>query len=243
PSILLSPAAIQEFRVQKNLFEARYGQGSGIVSMVTRSGSNGFHGTFYEFLRNERFDSANYFDNALGQKKAPFRQNQFGGTVGGPLRKNKLFYFFNYEGLRSRKSSTLGAIVPTVEQLSGNLSGLASTKRDAASGQPAILDPSTGQPFPNNRIPAQSLSSAVSKFLKYIPQPNASIGGQNLVLTRSRRNDDNQLTGRLDANLRANDTISGRYIWYDSDLFQPGIAPLYGTILPFRWQTVSLQET
>jgi outer membrane receptor protein involved in Fe transport len=243
PSILLSPAAIQEFRVQKNLFEARYGQGSGIVSMVTRSGSNGFHGTLYEFLRNERFDSANYFDNALGQKKAPFRQSQFGGTAGGPLRKNKLFYFFNYEGLRSRKSSTLGAIVPTVEQLSGNLSGLASTKRDAASGQPAILDPSTGQPFPNNRIPPQLLSSAVSKFLKYIPQPNASIGGQNLVLTRSRKNDDNQLTGRLDANLRASDTISGRYIWYDSDLFQPGIAPLYGTILPFRGQTVSAQET
>src|SRR5439155_112815 len=152
PSILLSPAAIQEFRVQKNLFEARYGQGSGIVSMITRSGSNGFHGTLYEFLRNERFDSANYFDNALGQKKAPFRQNQFGATVGGPLRKNKVFYFFNYEGLRSRKSATLGAIVPTVEQLSGNLSGLASTKRDPASGQLALLDPSKGQPFPYNRI-------------------------------------------------------------------------------------------
>ena len=163
--------------------------------------------------------------------------------MGGPLRKNKLFYFFNYEGLRSRKSSTLGAIVPTVAQLNGDLSGLASAKRDPASGQPAILDPSTGQPFPNNRIPAQSLSSAISKFLKYIPQPNANIGGQNLVLTRSRSNDDNQLTGRLDANLRASDTISGRYIWYDSDLFQPGIAPLYGTILPYRGQTVSVQET
>jgi outer membrane receptor protein involved in Fe transport len=243
PSILLSPAAIQEFRVQKNMFEARYGQGSGIVSMVTRSGSNGLHGTLYEFLRNERFDSANYFDNALGQPKAPFRQNQFGGTVGGPIRPNKLFYFFNYEGLRSRKSSTLGAIVPTAAQLSGNLAGLTSTKRDPATGQPAILDPSTGQPFPGNRIPVQELSSVISKFIKYIPSPNANIGGQNLVLTRSRSNDDNQLTGRLDANLRPSDTISGRYIWYDSDLFQPGIAPLYGTILPFRGQTVSMQET
>ena len=243
PSILLSPAAIQEFRVQKNMFEARYGQGSGIVSMVTRSGSNGLHGTLYEFLRNERFDSANYFDNALGQSKAPFRQNQFGGTVGGPLRPNKLFYFFNYEGLRSRKSSTFGAILPTPAQLTGNLAGLSSTKRDPATNQPAILDPSTGQPFPGNRIPAQELSSVISKFLKYIPAPNANIGGQNFVATRSRRNDDNQLTGRLDANLRPSDTVSGRYIWYDSDLFQPGIAPLYGTILPFRGQTVSLQET
>ena len=163
-----------------DLFSAEYGQGTGIVSLVSRSGSNAFHGALFEFLRNDRLDAANFFDNYFGNPKAPFRQNQFGATAGGAVVKNRLFFFGNWESLRSRRSNTLNARVPTQAQLAGDLTGLTSSKRDPVTGAAAILDPQTGQPFPGNRIPASRISTVTRNFTKYIPQPNADIGGQEL---------------------------------------------------------------
>src|SRR4051794_9007952 len=118
PSVLLSVDAIQEFKIDRNLFSAEYGQGSGIISLVSKSGGNRFHGSAFEFLRNDAFDAANFFDNYFGNPKAPFRQNQFGASAGGALVKNRLFFFANWESLRSRRSNTLTALVPTPSQLS-----------------------------------------------------------------------------------------------------------------------------
>jgi hypothetical protein len=242
PSVLLSPDAIMEFKVLRNGFDARYGQGSALVSMVTRSGGNAFHGSVYEFLRNDSLDAANFFDNYFGKTLPPYRRNQFGASGSGPILKNRLFFFTNYEGLRVRQGNTVNALVPTPEQLNGNLAGLTSTKRDA-SGQPAILDPLSNLPFPNQQIPASRLSPLIQKFKQYIPAPNARLTGVNLVASPSTLHDDNQFTGRIDATLGDRDTLFGRYIWYDSDLFQPGYAPYYGTTKPYRGQTLGLQET
>ena len=243
PSILLSVDQIQEFKVQKNMFDARYGQGSGIVRLVTKSGSNSFHGSAYEFVRNDRLDAANFFDNFFGRQKPSFRQNQFGFSAGGRIRKDKLFFLGGYEGFRVRKGNTLSGLIPTPAQLDGALAGLPSNKEDPATGKPAILNPLTGQPFPNNQIPPQLLSSVAQKFRKFIPAPNANISGRNLVVSPTTKRDDNQGTGRVDFNISPRDTLFGRYTSFDSDLLVPGIAPLYGNVFPYRGQNFGLEET
>ena len=233
PSVLLSVDAIQEFKIDKNLFSAEYGQGSGIVSMVSKSGGNTFHGSLFEFFRNDRLDAANFFDNYFGTRKAPFRQNQFGATAGGAIVKNKLFYFGNWESLRSRRSNTLSALVPTPAQLSGDLTGLTSTRRDPVTGALAIIDPQTGAPFPGNRIPESRISSVTRNFIQYTPLPNANIAGRNHVVTKSTNRDDDQFGVRLDWLLGASDTLFGRYTDYDSTLYRPGVGVLAGNVFPY----------
>src|SRR6185295_4017522 len=109
---------VQEFRVDSNNFPAEFGTGTGgQVSVVTKSGGNAFHGSVFEYLRNDALDAANFFDNVIGQK-APFRLNQFGGSIGGPVVKDKLFFFFSYEGYRLR------AGVNSIEAVPGSASRL-----------------------------------------------------------------------------------------------------------------------
>ena len=243
PSILLSPDAIKEFKIQKSDTEAKYGQGLGIVSLITKSGSNSLHGSAYEFIRNDKLNSADFFDNFFGRTKPPYRQNQFGFTVGGPVVKNKLFFFGGYEGLRIRQGSTLSAKIPNLKQLAGDLSGLSSTKVDPNTGQAAILNPFTGQPFANNQIPENLLSNIVQKFSKYIPSPNTNVAGANLVVSPSRVQNDDQFISRIDANLRQRDTASGRFIYYNSNLSVPGIAAYFGNVYPYKGRDFELQET
>ena len=115
--------------------------------MVTRSGSNQLHGTVYEFLRNDALDARNFFASSV----EPLKQNQFGVTVGGPLRRNKDFLFGYYEGFRNRQGITQSATVPSDAERSGDFSGL----RDPQTGQPVpLINYLSGQPFPNNQIPA-----------------------------------------------------------------------------------------
>ena len=242
PSVLLSVDAVQEFKIEKNLFSAEYGQGSGLVSLVSKSGGNDLHGSAYEFLRNDHLDAANYFDNYFATQKAPFRQNQYGITAGGALIKNKLFFFGNWEGLRSRRSNTLTALVPTSEQLAGDLSGLTSTKR-AGTNAPAIIDPLSSLPFPGNRIPSDRISSATKKFSKYTPVPNANIGGRNFVTTKSTNRDDDQWGIRIDYQISRADSLLGRYTDFDSTLFRPGVTVLSGSVFPYAGRNAIFEET
>lgn len=233
PGIELSLAAIQEFRVQKNNFDARYGKDSGIVNLITQSGSTTLHGSIYEYLRNDALDAANYFDNFFGRPKFAYKQNQFGGALGGTIVKGKVFFFSNYEGLRVRRGNTGSAFIPTPAQMNGDLSSISTP----------IIDPSTGTPFPGNIIPAGELSPAIQKFKQYIPAPNVNLVGINYVFSPVTVRTDDQATGRIDWNLRKDDTLFGRYIYFKSDLTQPGMTPLVGMVLPMHGQNAAIEET
>ncbi|MEO8662624.1 MAG: TonB-dependent receptor, partial [Bryobacteraceae bacterium] len=233
PSVLLSVDAIQEFKVDRNLFAAEYGQGSGLVSMVSKSGANAIHGSVYEFVRNDKMDAANYFDNYFGAKKAPFRQNQFGAAAGGAIIKNRLFYFGSWESLRSRRSNTLSAQVPTAVQLTGDLSGT----------NTPVIDPLTGVAFPGNVIPSNRLSGVTQKFIAYTPAPNNTVGNRNYVVSKSTNRNDDQFGGRMDYQITPNDSLFGRITDYDSTLFRPGTTALSGSVFPYSGRNIVVQYT
>src|SRR5215472_6305928 len=145
--------AIQEFKVQTNAYAAEYGRAMGaVVNLTTKSGTNDFHGAVFEFLRNEKFDAKNFFDPP--GPKPPFKRNQYGFAVGGPVLipkiisgKNKVFFFTDYEGTKIRQTSTNTSTVPTLSMRTGDFSDLLKQPRPLA-----IIDPTTGAPFPRNLI-------------------------------------------------------------------------------------------
>src|SRR5262249_27810005 len=148
-------------------------------NVATKSGTNELHGTLFEFLRNDKFDARNFFD-APTAPIPPLRQNQFGGTLGGPLRKNRSFFFLNYEGERINKSVTKTFTVPTEAMRLGDFGGL-----------PPIYDPlSTGgsgrrSAFANNQIPVTSIDPLARAFLNKVPLPNRPGTVQNLQASES----------------------------------------------------------
>ncbi len=161
------PDAIQEFRILTETAPAEYGGTAGATTtVVTRSGSNEVHGTVYEFLRNDSLDARNFFAATV----EPLKQNQFGGTVGAPIRKNKDFFFAYYEGFRNRQGETQSATVPSNAERTGDFSG-----------QPGpLINDLTGQPFPNNQIPQNMLSQTALNLVQFYPQANT---GTNLFTT------------------------------------------------------------
>ncbi|HWB97393.1 MAG TPA: TonB-dependent receptor, partial [Bryobacteraceae bacterium] len=163
----ISPSvdAVEEFKVQTGLYPAEYGRGGGaVVSIVTKSGTNQFHGVVFEFLRNDAFDARNFFATS----KPPLRRNQFGGSLGGPIVKNRTFFFMNYDGTRQTQRGVTNAIVPTTAQRAGDLSAFA-----------AIKDPLTGAPFPGNLIPGSRITAVSQNLLAYWPMPNQPAGARN----------------------------------------------------------------
>ena len=215
--INLSIDAIQEFKVLQNNFSAEYGRATAIVDTVIKSGSNQLHGTAFEFMRNNFFDARNAFD--LTNVIPPLRLNQFGGSVGGPIKKNKLFYFLDYEGQRISQSSTSYSNVPTPAMLSGNLTG---------SGK--VIDPTTGQPFLNNQIPADRISQFAKASAAYYPAPNSALlSGENYVTVLNNPTGMNQGTARVDYLLSDRDRISGHYTAYNYDTVSNRPLPYNGT--------------
>jgi hypothetical protein len=209
-TLTISPSvdAIQEFKVETSLFSAESGVlGGALVNIVVKSGTNSLHGSVYEFLRNDHLDARNFFDI----EKPPFRQNQYGFSVGGPILKNRTFFFGNFEGLRIRKGLTAGASVPTAAQRRGDLSSFPGP----------IKDPLTGGPFPNNIIPANRIDPASAEILGFIPLPNSSNPGRNLISTPSLKNDTDQFLVRIDHRLSEKDSIYGRYAYSNLDSFEP----------------------
>jgi hypothetical protein len=169
--------AVQEFKIMQNNYSAEEGfSGNTYINMVLRSGTNNFHGSVYEFLRNDKLDSNNWFSNASGGKLPPLRRNQFGGTIGGPIKKDKTFFFFDYDGTREHYGTTHNAGVPDTLERQGdfgelcaraggtfNQNGLCSTAADQADGQ--LWDPYSGVYVPGtgrvlqNYIPFNNLAA------------------------------------------------------------------------------------
>jgi len=201
--INLSVEALQEFKVMQNTFSSDYGRATTIVNTSIRSGTNDFHGTAFEFLRNDIFDARNAFD--FRPNKPPLRRNQFGGNFGGPIFRNKLFFFTNYEGTTERRAFTTFAFVPTADQLGGNLSSFTA----------AIRDPETGLPFTNNQIPDSRISQFAKASRKYYPTPTPTAqAGANFQANRSSSIDAHQGLARIDYKLSERDRFSGHYIEY-----------------------------
>ena len=169
---------VQEYKVQTNNFSAEFGNTSGgVVNVVTKSGTNQFHGVLYEFLRNNKFSANDFFDNRVGNPQAPFRFNQFGGTLGGPVIKNRTFFFFAYEGVRWIQGLTSTGTLPSLLQRNGDFS----QTRNQGGQLITIYDPltassaaATRSAFPGNVLPQNRIDPVARNLLKYLPLPNAA---------------------------------------------------------------------
>lgn len=188
--------AIEEFKILTHTAPAEYGGASGgNTSVVTRSGTNEFHGSAYAFLRNDHLDARNFFV----AETEPLKQNQFGATAGGPMMANRAFFFGYYEGFRNRQGITRGSTVPTPQQRAG----------DFSQSLTSLIDPTSGQPFPGGLIPASSISPLAGSLLKYYPAGNSS--PSFFSSTQPLANDTNQSGLKLDFLLSSSDTLSARY--------------------------------
>lgn len=212
-NIALSVDAIAEFKIQRNTFSAEFGYGTGQVNVASKSGNNNIHGSVYEFIRNDVLDARQFFD----AKIPPFRQNQFGASVGGPIRKDKTFFFVNYEGFRWRRHTTSVGTLPSAQELSGDFSAF-----------PPILDPLTGTPFPNNQIPQARFSALSRRILAFLPLL-ATDAPNNYSASPGSTQDSDQMTIRLDHRLSVKDSLFGRITFYKTlDSYSAGLIPSTG---------------
>src|SRR4051794_8492636 len=167
--------AISEFRIITHNASAEFGNALGsTTNLVTRSGTNQFHGTLWEFLRNDAVDANNYFYS--GQSKEPLKQNQFGATVGAPIKKDKTFIFGLYEGFRNRQGETALTTVPSLKQRTGNFSELCPEGfTDGFCNNPAhqLFNVFANAPYPNNQVPQDQFNSVSKNLLSFFPLPNA----------------------------------------------------------------------
>ncbi len=230
-AIIVRPAveAIKEFKIQTNLFSAEQGRNpGGQVNVVTKSGSNEWHGTAYEFLRNRSLDANNFFSNRARQGKPQFQQNQFGGAFGGRLIKNKTFFFGDYDGFRQNLGRLFVNTVPTVKMRQGDFSEITA----------GIFDPATTvqngtaftrQQFQNNLIPQNRWDAVTAKLINAYPLPTTTGLANNLVTTPTRKQNWDQYDVRVDHTQSDRDSFFGRYSWSKT-----------ATINPFTFPAVNL---
>jgi hypothetical protein len=173
--------AIQEFKIQTSSYSAEFGRSGGaVINAVIKSGTNSYHGDVYEFFRNSALDARSYFEQA-GTPKAAFKQNQWGGTLGGPILKEKLFWFGDYEGTSLREPTTYISTVPLAAERTGDFSG----GNYGTIYDPATYDAATNtrQAFPGNVIPSSRIDPVAQAFVNLYPMPNQSGTRNNYVIT------------------------------------------------------------
>lgn len=206
PAAILSVDAIQEFKEQTTTYSAEYGFSANQINIVSKTGTNDLHGSVFWFGRNDALDANSFFNNFAGRAKNKLRQNQFGFVAGGPVYipkaydgHNKTFWLVNYEERRTRRGFQDFQFVPTPDQLAGRFTT-------------EIIDPVSGQPFPNNTIP-QSRFSRLGNLArtKFFPAPNANLPQGNFIRSRSLPTDTDQYTIRVDQQLGRFGTVFGRY--------------------------------
>jgi hypothetical protein len=203
--------SVEEFRVQTNTASAEFGRfAGGIISLTSKTGTNEFHGTAYEFLRNKVLNGNTFFSNRSGLVRPPFTQNQFGGTFGGPIRRNKTFFFASYEGFRQRQGVNFVLSVPTAKMLAGDFSELpaGATIHDPLSSS----NGSNRTAFPGNVLPASRLDPTAVILSKMLwTAPNQPGLNNNWVNNASGGQDNNTLNIRVDHNLTEKQRMFARY--------------------------------
>jgi hypothetical protein len=238
--ITLRPSVedILEFKVQTNLFGVEQGRSSGAsVDVVTKSGSNEYHGSAFELLRNNDFDARNFF-NAKPALQPEYHQNQFGGSMGGPIIHNRVFFFADYEGFRKEQGTTTSVnTVPTVAERSGNFSGIPQAIYDPASlvSAPGTASGYTRTPFPGNIIPASRFDSVTSRLIQAYPLPTLSSLTNNQFTNPVLGQNYDQGDGRVDYNLSTKDTVFGRFSKQNYLTTTPstfGLRPIPGMSIP-----------
>ena len=261
------PEMVKEFKIENNIYDAAFGIASGTtMNLITESGTNSFHGSAWELLRNRDLDARNFFATA----RPEFIRNQFGGAVGGPIRKNKTFFFGSYEGLRQIQGQSGGSFVPTPAQRSGDFSSfltgqMANLCASSGSAAPANLNYDTGLLFspaseqlftcpvnPANPsagastilvgtpIPGNRITNidpVAQKVLALFPAPNRS-GNPNFVNDSPLRRPDDQFDVRIDQVLTEKDRLFGRYLFGNTNQLFPGNFDPFNNYQHFRGQNV-----
>jgi hypothetical protein len=215
--------AIGEFKVQTSTFSAEFGQSAGaVVNATIRSGTNQIHGSAFEYLRNSSLDALPYFQTS--GTNPSFKQNQLGATLGGPVIKNRTFFFFAWQSSRLRNAAPQLATVPTDAEKSGDFAGLASiydpaTTRPNPEGNGYIRDP-----FPGNIIPAPRFDPTAQKLLALYPQVNQN-GAVNFFSNQTEKVDNDQYLGRIDHHFNEKDSVFGHYADSAFDELLPATLP------------------
>jgi len=255
-----SPDSVQEFRVQTGSYSAEMGgAGGGQINIVTRNGTNQFHGTGYEFLRNGVLDAKTFNEMDTTNHLV---QNNFGASLGGPLVRNKSFFFFNYEGLRHTKADTMIDTVPTADEINGDfsMSGATIFNPFSSHANPSFdptkpVSPGNPQnirdPFPGNVIPQNLIDQKAALFLRqYLPRPNMDMGMNGCGMTmmgvptvvgagvdcnnyldvRNEHHVTDQATIRIDQTLKRGDSLFARYSFSKESGFMPQNLPGFGAI-------------
>jgi hypothetical protein len=240
--------AIAEFRILTHNADAEFGRNTGsTTNIVTRSGSNSFHGALWEFFRNDAMDASDYFTQSV----QPLKQNQFGATFGGPIIKDKTFFFGYYEGFRNRQGETVPATVPSLAERQGNFAELCTSgftngfcnDPNPADGQ-QLYNFLTGAPVPNNQL--AYIDPIAKNVLPFFPLPNTGPNGFIATQTLSENND--QFGVRLDHYLSRVDTLNFRYMYSSGPTTDP-LSPVGANVPGFpvgeddRAQNFVAQET
>ena len=239
-------SALQEFKVDVNNMNAEYRMQVS-VNMVTKQGSNKFHGAVYDYNQNAALEANTFTLNAAGKPRAPFNLNQFGASVGGPIWKNKAFFFFNFSGLRQRSSSTVQLTFPSASMLQGNFGALCSAydATGTCSSGTQLYNPWTGAAFANNQIPQGLITTQAQKLIAYLPalttanSPGLPNGAPNYVGLISAPKDLDDYESRLDWQLTTKDTLTGFYThnvgfpWFAAQ----STPPLYGQVANSGYKT------
>jgi hypothetical protein len=231
--------AVQEFEVASSTYDTSFGRNAGgQISVVMRSGGNNVHGTAYEFFNNAALNGTNFF--APSGVTPEYQRNQFGGSVGGPLVKNRTFFFTDYEGQRLSAGQPLVTNVPTAAEQVGNFS----------QSTLLVIDPITGQPIPGNTIPSYYLNPVGLAIAALYPLPIRNVSGANYVSSPAEIDNRDQGDLRLDHAFKRGDDLFARYSVVDDRLLVPfagssgdALVPDYGLNVPSRAQNAALGET
>ena len=212
--------ALQEFRVQSSAPSAEFGRfGGGVIEMTTKSGSNGFHGTVYEYVRNTILNANYFFSKFGGLPKAPFHQNQYGAAIGGPIKKDKAFFFFSWEDFKLRTANPLSTNVPTAAQRSGIFNAKVTDPSGrcpnityfTANGSPTTANGSVARSV----IPTSCFDATSQVMVNYFPLPNSTVNPAfNYVGSPVVGDDTTQYNGRVDYTISERQRIFGRYTYW-----------------------------